>query len=39
MKTFKIYVAMLSAALMLGGTVASPEAAAQTTTKKLFKLA
>lgn len=33
MKTFKIYAAMLSAVLMLGGTVATPEAAAQTTKK------
>ncbi|SHL16777.1 YMGG-like glycine zipper-containing protein [Hymenobacter psychrotolerans] len=30
MKTLKIYVAMLSAVLMLGGTVASPEVQAQT---------
>lgn len=30
MKTLKIYVAMLSAVLMLGGTVAAPEVAAQT---------
>ncbi|UOG75673.1 YMGG-like glycine zipper-containing protein [Hymenobacter tibetensis] len=34
MKTFKIYVTMLSAALMLGGTLAAPEAAAQTATRK-----
>lgn len=30
MKTLKIYVAMMSAVLMLGGTVAAPEVAAQT---------
>ena len=33
MKTLKIYVATLSAVLMLGGTVASPEVQAQTETK------
>ena len=34
MKTLKIYITMLSAVLMLGGTVTTPEAAAQTKTKK-----
>ena len=30
MKTFKLYAAMLSAVLTLGGTIATPEVAAQT---------
>lgn len=34
MKTFKVYAAVLSAVLMLGGTVAAPETQAQTTPKK-----
>lgn len=34
MKTFKVYAAMLSAVVMLGSTVASSEAQAQTAPKK-----
>ena len=39
MKTLKIYVAMLFAVLMLGGTVAAPEVAAQSTKKGWSKKA